>query len=283
MSYNTIHNNGEIIEQGIRMSNQCLWISLRDYLRYCRGQEWSVIDIKMIGGLGAESDYEMFDWENRLYRDALERITKVLNIRINFFLVDHTGRHHRELYLNGYPIPMHKINDDIPGADVVNIAFYGAHFEFIIDGNGIHPCHDINPPPMNNIGQFKPNLTVINPGLEGEIKDEFISIYKEINDNIIKIEILTKQIEKNIQTRLQLKKDGQDIVNSVERLHYSNLRDFEKNYLLQDYSRQFNIVKQNRDKIDVENTELQINIDRLIAENEDLYYVLNTLTNDKPY
>ena len=282
MSYHTIHNSGEIIEQGIRMTNQCLWISIRDYLRYCRGQEWSVIDIKMIGGLAAESDYEMFDWENRIYRDALERITQALNIRINFFLVDNTGRHHRELYLDGYPIPMHMVNDDIPGTDLVNIAFYGAHFEFIIEGNGIRPCHNINPHVRENIGEFRPNLTVINPDLQGEIKDEFTDVYKQITDNINQIEILTKQMEKNTRTRLQLRVEGQRIVDNVERLQYSGIGDFEKNYLLQDYCKQFNSVKQNRDLIDIENNDLQINIDRLIAENEDLSYVLNALREDAP-
>lgn len=185
--YETIHNSGMIRENGIEMTNQCLWISIRDYLRYCRGEEWTVIDIKALGGLGPESDYDMFDWENMEYRTALELITQRLNIRIEFFLVDHTGQHHPELYLRGRPIPMHMVNDEIQGTDLVNIAFYGAHFEFIVRGPNIRPCRLHGQP---DIGVFQPKVQKKSKGMELiDDSDELTHIYVQIIDNMNQIDI----------------------------------------------------------------------------------------------
>lgn len=281
MSYHTIHNTGQIEENGIKMTNQCLWISIKDYLRYCRGQELSVTEIKKMGGLNANSDYEMFDWENRSYRHALETIIRVLNITINFFLVDNTGKHHKELYLNGRPIPMHVVGNKMANTDTVNIAFYGAHFEFIVEGNGIRPCFDINHHTIKDqIGDFKPNLIVTQPELKGDVKDDFVGVYEKINNNNIQIEFLMMRIEKNTNERDQLKRDGQRVVDNVEKLQYAGVSDSEKHHLLQQYSNQFNSIKKTRNDIDATNIDLQIQIDELIAENEELFSVYNALIYD---
>ncbi len=261
INYETIHNSGMIRENGIEMSNQCLWISIRDYLRYCRGEEWKVIDIKALGGLGPESDYDMFDWENMEYRHALETITKQLNIRINFFLVDHTGEHHPELYLRGRPIPMHIVNDERPGTDVVNIAFYGAHFEFIVRGPNILPCKLQGRP---DIGVFQPKIQK-NENMELiDDSDELTHMYVEIIDNMNKIDINKFNINDIFFHTDQL----DDAIASLEGL---DIDPAEKIMLDYDYRTQYKKLLDNCEKLQDENKRLKARnnqLNRIINEKE---------------
>jgi hypothetical protein len=259
--YETIHNSGMIIENGIEMTNQCLWISIRDYLRYCRGEEWKVIDIKELGGLGPESDYEMFDWENMEYRTALELITQRLNIRINFFLVDHTGQHHPELYLRGLPIPMHIVNDEIHGTDVVNIAFYGAHFEFIVRGPNIIPCNLRGQP---DIGVFQPKVQKKSKSMELiDDSDELTHIYVQIIDNMNQIDINTS----NIRDILFHTERLDDVIMSLDSLEIDHV---EKIQLDIDYKDQYENLLNSAEKLTNENKQLK-------ARNVELNEIINGL------
>jgi hypothetical protein len=265
MSYNTIHNDGTITEQGIDMVNQCLWISIRDYLRHCHNIEYTIIEIKEMAGLGAESDYEMADWENPVFRHAIERIADVLNIRLEFYPV-YLNEHYD--YRN-IEAARHIIN---PSArEIVSIAFYGAHFELIISGPNIRPCRIISTTQKPNIGEFKPNLKVINPHLEHSIKDDHTMIKKNITDNNNKIDILKKRIDDNIAMKEKMKLSARQIVNSVEKLQYQDLEEEIKDSILQDYSAEFNKLLSERKKIDLLNISLQSEIDKLIATNEELF------------
>ncbi len=269
MNYETIHNNGQVIEQGIEMVNQCLWISIRDYLRYCRNEEFSIIQIKEMAGLGPESDYIMADWDDMIFRQAIERIAEILNIRLEFYPV----------YLNNNIVDARHIINELAD-EIVPIAFYGAHFEYIVSGPNIRQCRmgpKMGSIDKKNIGAFKPDLTVINPQLDESTKDEFISIYKEIQDNINRIELIKQNIDSNNIKKNDLKATGYKIVERVERLQYSGLDDVSKDVILQDYSKEFNILKNQRDRINADNQHLQSDIDKLIAQNEDLSYVIEAL------
>ncbi len=266
MSYQTIHNNGNIFEEGRMLTNQCLWISIKDYLEYCRNMKMSVIDIKAIGGLSAESDYEMFDWENETYRRAINRIADVLNIRINFFLVDAHGKHHPELYLEGRPIPMHMINDEKPGTDIVNIAFYGAHFEFIIKGLNIRECRkqsDIK----SDIGVFQPHVNVAGEFVPIDESDEFVHIHALIVANLNKIDINKKFIQESYDKQ-------HDYIEYIRNTFaMPDLTDKEKNQLSDNYKREYTELIDIALKKQEENT-------KLIDENEHLSYALS-LANEK--
>jgi hypothetical protein len=272
MNYETIHNNGQVVENGTEMINQCLWISIRDYLRYCRNEEFSIIQIKEMAGLGPESDYIMADWENPLFRHAIERIAEILNIRLEFYPV----------YLNDNIVEARHIMNE-HADEVVPIAFYGAHFEYIVSGPNIIQCRmgpKMGSIDKQNIGAFKPDLTVINPQLDESTKEEFISIYKEIQDNINRIELIKQNIDRNNIKKNDLKTAGYKIVERVERLQYSGLDDISKDAILQHYSKEFNILKNKRDKLNMDNEKLQSEINKLIAQNEDLLYVIDALTPD---
>lgn len=266
MSYQTIHNNGSIFEEGRMLTNQCLWISIKDYLEYCRNMKMSVIDIKAIGGLSAESDYEMFDWENETYRRAINRIADVLNIRINFFLVDAHGKHHPELYLEGRPIPMHMINDEKQGTDIVNIAFYGAHFEFIIKGLNIRECRkqsDIK----SDIGVFQPHVNVAGEFVPIDESDEFVHIHALIVANLNKIDINKKFIQESYDKQ-------HDYIEYIRNTFaMPDLTDTEKNQLSDNYKREYTEL------IDTALKKLEENT-KLIDENEHLSYALS-LANEK--
>ncbi len=266
MSYQTIHNNGTIFEEGKLLTNQCLWISIKDYLEYCRDQKISVINIKEIGGLSAESDYKMFDWEDPIYKRAILKIADILNIRINFFLVDENGNHHPELYLNGRPIPMHMINDEKPGTDIVNIAFYGAHFEFIIKGLNIKECRkqsSIQP----QISEFHPHINIEGELVPIDTQDEFIHIHSLLISNLNKIDINKKHIKEIREKEHDYSKYIDDVIDMPD------LSDDEKKQLINNYEKEYHELVNNALKKQDENK-------KLIEENEHLSYALS-LAHDK--
>ena len=129
-----IKNNGGI--EGIRMSNQCIWISIKDYLRIHRGVEMSVRDIKNIGGLGPETDIREFNMEDPVALEALNLICRTLNITLYFIMANRDGTIHQLcLDITGQRmLPIEIVNDG--HADVVYIASYGRHFELIVEGPG---------------------------------------------------------------------------------------------------------------------------------------------------
>ena len=133
--FNVIPNTGSV--DG--MTNQCMWISIRDYLLRYRGIKISVRGVRKMAELDKTSEHEQFDWESRRFpfRRAIQIIARKFNLRINLYLTDHNGNPNEHLLYPGsdIPIPMHIINDS--GLNIVNIAFFGAHFELIVDGPGI--------------------------------------------------------------------------------------------------------------------------------------------------
>ena len=141
--FKVIPNNGGA--EG--MSNQCLWISLRDYFYYYKNINLSVTDIKTQSGINLDRTRNiMFDWDTNEHRQALQKICNIYKLYINFYQVDYSGKN--VLYYDDpptVPMPMHIVSakdetdTDIPfnQLSLVNIAFYGAHFQLIIYGENI--------------------------------------------------------------------------------------------------------------------------------------------------
>lgn len=118
------------------MSNQCMWISIRDYLQNYRDINISVREVREYAGLDATTEHSQFDWETPKFRHGIERVCEICSLQLNCYLVDHDGRPNEYLFFDPetktLPMPMHTINDR--GQHIVNIAFYGAHFQLITSG-----------------------------------------------------------------------------------------------------------------------------------------------------
>jgi len=260
MSYRTIHNNGQVTEEGIEMVNQCLWISIRDYLRYCRNEEHSIIAIKEMAGLGAESDYAMADWDNMVFRRAIETIAGVLNIRLEFYPVYLEEYYSRRALRDA----RHIVNDDSP--NVVPIAFYGAHFEFIVEGPGIQRCRFINAGQHPNIGLFKPDITVVKPELVDEESEEFKQTFDMIVAN-------KNRITRNEDSIKLLREECEKIIQETDR--YENMNAANSN--TPNYKRKIAEFRENFNALNGRRKELLNENKKLKEDNDSFNYIINML------
>jgi hypothetical protein len=260
MNYHTIHNNGQVTEEGIDMVNQCLWISIRDYLRYCRNEEHSIIAIKEMAGLGAESDYAMADWDNQMFRQAIETIAEVLDIRLEFYPV-YLEEHYSSRALRD---ARHIVNEH--SQNLVPIAFYGAHFEFIVEGPGIQRCRFINVRQQPNIGVFKPDITVVKP----ELVDEESETFKQTFDMIVANKNRMGRNEESIKL---LREECEKIIEETERYEKTNVQ---KSHTLT-YQQEIIQFRENFDALNGRRKELINENKKLKEENDSFNYIISML------
>jgi len=134
-NFTVIPNSGAI--DG--MSNQCMWISIRDYLQNYRNINISVRELREYAGLDQTTEHTQFDWETPEFRRGIERVCEIFSLQLNCYLVDHNGQPNKYLFhdpeTKQHPMPMQIINER--GHNIVNIAFYGAHFQLITSGFGM--------------------------------------------------------------------------------------------------------------------------------------------------
>lgn len=190
------------------MTNQCIWIAIRDYLVMYRGKKISVRGVRKMAGLDQTSEHEQFDWESiRIpFRRAIETIARKFNLRINLYLTDHNGNPNEQLLYPGsdIPIPMHIINDS--GMNIVNIAFYGAHFELIINGPGIVYNLPIKVKDYK-VDVIKP-ITFYNGEIVEGKRKEYIDM---IIDNNHTLELLERNIKKILEQIEQINKNMSEL------------------------------------------------------------------------
>jgi hypothetical protein len=187
--FSVIPNSGA--EDG--MTNQCMWISIRDYLKHYLGIKITVKGVRKMAGLDATTEQQMFDWEIPKFRQALERIAHKFNLQLQFYSVDHDGNPDAVLYFDPetkqFPMPMHTVNEH--GLRLVNIAFYGAHFQLITGGNNVHVPRRLS----KEIIHSKPITTITFSGnqvVEGELK-KYLDAIIDANQSI---QVYEKEIEK---------------------------------------------------------------------------------------
>uniref|UniRef100_A0A6C0HW17 Uncharacterized protein n=1 Tax=viral metagenome TaxID=1070528 RepID=A0A6C0HW17_9ZZZZ len=208
----SISNSGGI--PGERMAQQCIWISIKDYLRYHRGIERSVRDLKQSVGLGQGTDYTEFDDFNTYMANALDTLCKQLNIRLNFIYTNPDGT--IKPYCLNPDRSMHPfkiINSTAPNN--VYIASFGRHFELIINGPFYELRRHDSILAIDNPHVYKPKVLLCKTYVEiNEETKEETSITKhkielvEILQNIEyfkkEVDDLNKLINEQTQTIKQL-------------------------------------------------------------------------------
>lgn len=153
--YLVIPNNGQ--DDG--MYNQCMWLSLRDFLRLHGFPYVTVRVLRALAGLDSSTEYVSFDIMKPAFATALYNIARYYNLQIVVFSVkrDGTRSHSGKFIMDPIQGEIYDIDSYIPteGALTVNIAQYGSsHFELIVSGPNITPI-------PNAIGtQFVPAVPV---------------------------------------------------------------------------------------------------------------------------
>jgi hypothetical protein len=269
--YITIKNSGYVNENGINMYNQCMWISIRDYLSYVRGINITVQDLKNMVGLGPDTYDEMFDWETPRYRDAIMGLCQIFDICINAYLTLQNGETHPELVFPGtdIPMPMHIINEH--SNNVVPIAFYGAHFELILSGPYITTLIPFNS--SNNFNQAPYQPKVFMKSKQRYVTPDQLITSKEIKlvDLYVKLINNKQEIDVIKKTRPRIYKDNWDAEQGLQNLSkLTDLNDEERMELSKLYKKQ--IVK-SFERIDVVDRKLK----ELIFSNTQLEQLISDL------
>ena len=120
-------------------TNACMWISIRDFLWYARGEQWNIRDLRDLAGFraGPNDDY---NHNNRYHERALRTLLRSLCLNLTLYLnQDMRGGAHvgppveYQIFLNRYETRncQGRLND-------INIISYGSHFELIVTINEIH-------------------------------------------------------------------------------------------------------------------------------------------------
>ncbi len=148
--YKTIPNSGKADDI---LTNQCLWISIRDYLNFAKGITNLKIfeNLKQPFGLTQDLNNTEFNLENANMTRAVTELAKKYNITLCFIPV-HSSTNRIDLYGIETDGSVRCIQGSInPGQkDIVHIASYGGHFALIIAGPGFsvpkHPSSTITIP-----------------------------------------------------------------------------------------------------------------------------------------
>lgn len=133
----TIRNNGT--DGKSTLSLQCMWISIRDYLLYHRGEtHHTVRTLKASVNLDSRTDRMEFDDGNPLFLRALEALCKILCIRIVIIYIQHDGTIDNFSFNRQIVKTLVYNQDGICNqgggvAEDVYIASFGRHFELITE------------------------------------------------------------------------------------------------------------------------------------------------------
>lgn len=138
------------------LTNQCMWISIRDFLRLNGYPRITTQEIRVIGGIGSKYQNEPFDTDNLEHTRAMQRVVNHYRLDIDVYKVNHNGTLANirddgvrpayffqadifDRHLQNVPGFSGRYRDDAR-IKKVNIANYGLyHFELIVSGYTLTP------------------------------------------------------------------------------------------------------------------------------------------------
>lgn len=246
--FNVVPNSG----YADGMTNQCLWISIRDYINIFLQIPITLIELRQHAELESDTEHSMFDNDDIKFITAINKIAVLYNLTINFYLIDNNGDIITKPDINGNPQTFMKYGN---GKHIVNITSFGMyHFQLILDGCGLP---EISPEVMNYIN----NNNILPKIIKSKIfyKNEFIDIDnnfvdhpKDLNDILIENKIT------NIKNQIKLHETSKQIYNETiellndkitQEIHelkkIENLSDNEKNIIMSDQIENTNYEKDN--------------------------------------
>jgi hypothetical protein len=174
----TLANSGSRPEEP-DLCQQCMWISIRDFLEYHRGINITVRDLKASVGLGRDTDKIEFDYyaktdKQESFYQKLVELCKNLNITICLITISPEQTIY-PVYLSDGKLANHdRINDDDdhPENEEVYIASFGRHFELIVEGPGYKLTKHTGSTTLE-AGPYKPKFKVSN-----KCPTEFVPVEK---------------------------------------------------------------------------------------------------------
>ncbi len=247
----TISNNGTGGEPGL--SQQCIWISIRDYLRYHRGEtHHTVRSLKASVGLDPNTDTMEFDNNNRMLQNGLEQLCRQLCIRGVIIFIERGGiisnfsfdnRNNRIVQTLVYNQDGVCVQGGPRVAEDVYIASFGRHFEVITEIPGHYILQHAVLPQQPQIlpSQSKPKVLIHNVyvninGLQTDSDKKIADLRIKMAEKTQYIDYYTNEFEENAK---EIKKE----LASIESLKLTSnnvLHKKAKNIIENEYSTKIN-------------------------------------------
>lgn len=116
--------------------NQCIWLSIIDYLNDVLENNLNLDEIRAIGSYNnteINNEYENFD--TTLHYQSLLNVAETFNLQVHFYIVFRNETN--DLFISDRP---NMIVGEISSSNIVSIVSYGSHFELItsIDGRQLY-------------------------------------------------------------------------------------------------------------------------------------------------
>ena len=134
MKVTVIPNNGESLNKKNKtIYNQCMWISIADYLRNTSVLRiTSVAELREIAGMTHHTQNSLWDEDKPWAIKAITKLCNYFDLQIHIFYLTEIQDElfvHEDWIVNNKPIPRKIIGD---GQNIVNIGNYDEHFELIL-------------------------------------------------------------------------------------------------------------------------------------------------------
>jgi hypothetical protein len=206
--FTVINNDGFNNNHGY--SNQCMWLSIIDYLKITRNQIVSLETIRTIASRGnAPINNQITQFDSHTHQGSLRNVLNHYGLNITIYpqYIDTYG----DIFINKN-ICIQTSNNLHP--DNVFVVSYGAHFELITSIDGVNVYNDIraaaedNTFASKNDNVFKPNVNLNlgrrvtyrnnNTNNEEHVKD-LLNIITMMNTTKDEIKLSIRRLESELQ------------------------------------------------------------------------------------
>ena len=153
----TVHNSGSI--PGGRYFNQCMFISIRDYLNRNGYPDLTLEELRYQAGLAGIMETQEWDQDIEIHVRALRNLSEIYSLDINIWDVGPNGLLDPRYLTDDNTMLIPRYREGEGRVNVVNIASYGRHFELIIRGS-IFSQNEIRPDDVisDKIGEYIPHI-----------------------------------------------------------------------------------------------------------------------------
>merc|ERR1711991_190315 len=179
-----IMNTGAMNEHGINYRNRCMFISILDYLRRNGYPDLTLSILRHQAGVGMHYYRQEWDQGRNIHVRALEILCEIYNLDISIWNIGANGLLDQTMINapgEGYPAQLNpRYRVGFGGANIVNIASYGRHFQLIV-GGGIFE-DDVNVQDGIIYQPHVPNSSKNGYVLLSSLEDNQQSLMKMINE-----------------------------------------------------------------------------------------------------
>ena len=221
-TFSTISNSGRY---GNRFTNQCMWLSILEYINNVLGNNITLEDLRELAssnGTAINDDNDEFDYMD--HGHALQNVIEAFDLNLHIYLPIRNDNNDLVIVNSDYLL----LGDEL-SPNIISIIAYGAHFELITQinerrlYNNIIIANEFKPNLNLAVGKNSINLTANNK-IEIEhlleesinLKHYIMDLQKNITNNTNELIIINNNKHYNKDTNDELMKGINNSINTYK-------------------------------------------------------------------